>query len=182
MSSAAKVLPYYTYNEWKHWQDRWELIDGVPYAMSPSPLPKHQRIATALSFEFELILRKAKCSCSVYQPIDYKVAEDTILQPDLLIVCKPINKAFLDFPPALVVEILSPSTAMKDRNNKFTIYQQQQIPYYLIVDTDKEIIEVYSLNEEGIYTLQLSSPDGSYNFHLTEHCKSDVDLSNVWKQ
>jgi Uma2 family endonuclease len=182
MSPAAKVLPYYTYNEWKHWQDRWELIDGVPYAMSPSPLPKHQRIATAISVELEIMLRSEKCSCSVYQPIDYKVAEDTILQPDLLIVCKPIQKAFLDFPPALVVEILSPSTAMKDRNNKFTIYQQQKVPYYLIIDADKELIEVYELNAEGKYALQLVSPNAAFHFKLTENCSIDVMLNNIWQQ
>jgi Uma2 family endonuclease len=105
----------------------------VPYSMSPSPLPKHQRVANSLGLEFELALRKIKCQCSVYQPIDYKISDDTILQPDLLIVCQPINKSYLDFAPSLVVEILSPSTAMKDRNNKFNIYQQQEIPFYLIV-------------------------------------------------
>lgn len=180
MSSTAKILPYYTYNEWKHWQDRWELIDGVPYAMSPSPLPKHQRVAAALNFEMEFALRNNKCSCSVYQPIDYKIADDTILQPDLLIVCKPIHKSFLDFPPALVVEILSPSTAMKDRNNKFTIYQKQQIPYYLIVDTDKETIEIYQLNEELIYQQKDFVATESFTFKLTDDCSMSVVLQNIW--
>jgi Uma2 family endonuclease len=73
----------------------------------------------------------------VYDFIDIKVAEDTILQPDALVVCNEIIKPFLDFPAAIVVEVLSPSTAIKDRNNKFYIYQSQKIPYYIIVDTDK---------------------------------------------
>jgi Uma2 family endonuclease len=181
MASAAKILPYYTYNEWKHWQDRWELIDGVPYAMSPSPLPKHQRIAGLLNMEFELALRTSKCKCSVYQPIDYKISDDTILQPDLMIVCKPISKVFLDFPPALVVEILSPSTAMKDRNNKFNIYQQQHIPYYLMVDIEKEAVEIYTLNEQQQYQLTSFSPVAPFTFRVTDNCSIDVTLQNIWQ-
>lgn len=48
--------------------------------------------------------------------------EDTVVQPDVLIVCKPITKNFLDFPANLVVEILSPSTVLKDRNSKILLY------------------------------------------------------------
>lgn len=181
MSSTAKILPYYTYSEWVRWEDQWELIDGLPYAMSPSPLPKHQRVAVALSVEIELGLRAKKCSCKAYQPIDYKVTDDTILQPDLIVVCKPIQKAFLDFPPALVVEILSPSTAMKDRNNKYHIYEQQQIPYYLIVDTDKETVEIYSINEEKKYKQESFSSASPFTFHLDDGCSIDVNLQNIWQ-
>jgi Uma2 family endonuclease len=49
----------------------------------------------------------------VSQPVDYLVADDMILQPDILIVCKPIIKKYLDFPPTLVAEVLSPATALK---------------------------------------------------------------------
>jgi Uma2 family endonuclease len=181
MSSTAKILPYYTYNEWKHWQDRWELIHGVPYAMSPAPLPEHQRIAGLLNMEFELALRISKCKCSVYQPIDYKISDDTILQPDLMIVCKPISKAFLDFPPALVVEILSPSTAMKDRINKFNMYQQQLIPYYLMVDIEKEAVEIYMLNEQQHYQLTSFSAVEPFTFSLNDGCSINVTLQNIWQ-
>ena len=70
-------------------------------------------------------------------PIDYRVNEDTLLQPYLFIVCNPVMRKFISEPPALVVEILSPSTALKDRNNKFQIYETQKVPYYLIVDPVK---------------------------------------------
>ena len=79
------------------------------------------------------VLKKAGCSCKVYQPIYYKVADDTILNPDLLVVCKPITKQFLDFAPDLVTFFIW-APALKDRHTKFEIYQQQGIPYYLIID------------------------------------------------
>jgi len=59
-------------------------------------------------------LKKCK-NCRAMQPVDYKIGDDIVLQPDLLVVCKPINKPYLDFAPALVAEILSPATALKDR-------------------------------------------------------------------
>jgi hypothetical protein len=40
MSSAVKILPYYTYEDYVQWEGKWELIDGIPYAMSPAHTPK----------------------------------------------------------------------------------------------------------------------------------------------
>lgn len=80
--------------------------------MSPAPSPKHQWVVVNMVSELRAATRKSKCGrCKVYDFIDVKVEEDTILQPDASIVCKPIHKKFLDFPPSLVVEILSEATA-----------------------------------------------------------------------
>ena len=111
MSSAVKILPHYTYEDYCNWEGRWELIDGIPYAMSPAPIPGHQMIAANLIYEFKDAIKKNECRhCKVYDFIDVKISEDTILQPDVSIVCKPITKNFLDFPAALVVEILESLT------------------------------------------------------------------------
>ena len=96
MSNAFKILPHYTYEDYVQWEGKWEVIDGIPYAMSPSPMPKHQLISANLIAEFRQQLKKCT-TCKVYQPIDYLVAEDTILQPDMLIVCGEIVKKYLDF-------------------------------------------------------------------------------------
>ena len=178
MSSIVKILPHYTYDDWVNWEGQWELIDGIPYAMSPMPVPKHQRIAVALSSEFYNALKKCK-NCTVYQPIDYKVADDTILQPDIIIVCNAINKKFLDFPPALVVEILSPSTALKDRHSKFGIYEEQQIKYYLIISLEKEEVEIYTI-EDGTYQLKQTGRDFSYTFSFDADCTANVDFTEIW--
>lgn len=117
----------------------------------------------------------------MYDFIDIKVTEDTVVQPDAVVVCKDISKVFLDFPATLVVEILSPSTAMKDRNNKFTIYQTQKILYYIIIDVDKNEIEVYHLKEDGKYQLEKISTDLPYTFNLDAECSVDVVLNNIWE-
>jgi Uma2 family endonuclease len=178
MGSAIKILPHYTYEDYEQWEGRWEVIEGVPFAMSPQPVPKHQRIAANLTSEFISALKNCK-RCTVYQPIDYKIFDDTILQPDMLIVCKPINKKFLDFPPSLVVEILSPSTALKDRHTKFEIYQSQSIPYFIIISPDKEETEIYKIEDEN-YSLMQSGHCFSYTFNF-EDCAANIDFNEIWQ-
>jgi Uma2 family endonuclease len=177
MSGAIKILPHYTYSDYEQWEGQWELIEGIPYAMSPLPVPKHQKVATALSSEFTVALKKCE-ECTAYQPIDYRISDDTILQPDMLVVCGEITKKYLDFAPALVVEILSPSTALKDRHSKYGIYESQGIPYYLIISLDTEEVEVYRLNN-GNYSLQQKGKSFSYTFSLAE-CSATIDFNEIW--
>jgi Uma2 family endonuclease len=181
MSSAISILPYYTYDDYCKWEGRWEIIKGIPFAMSPAPSPRHQWLASNIIYELKDALKKIGCkNCKVYDFIDIHIHEDTIVQPDVLVVCKEITKPYLDFPAALVVEILSPSTAMKDRNNKFYIYQSQKIPYYLIIDPDKNTIEIFALNNEGKYEVATFVEAEPFRFDLDEDCKVDVVLSKIW--
>ena len=135
MSVPIRILPHYTYEDLCNWEGRWELIDGIPYAMSPMPIPKHQYIAANLAAEFRILMKKCK-PCKAYLPLDYVIENDIVVEPDLLIVCGEIKKKFLDFTPALVAEILSPSTALKDRHTKFGLYEEQGVKYYLIISPD----------------------------------------------
>ena len=178
MSIANKIIPHYTYDDWVHWEGKWELIEGHPIAMSPTPVPAHQRAAAEIITELTIAIRTAKCKkCRVYDSLDYKITEDTILVPDILIVCGNISKKYLDFPPVLVVEILSPSTALKDRHTKYELYAQQEVKFYLIVDTDKQAIEIYELNGKE-YQLQLEQ--GINTFQLADDCSIVPDFSNIF--
>ncbi|MEO5946972.1 MAG: Uma2 family endonuclease [Chitinophagaceae bacterium] len=177
MSGVVKILPHYTYDDYVHWEGKWELIDGVPYAMSPAPVPKHQTLAGNIHTEFRMKLKNCK-KCKVFQPIDYKVEEDTIFQPDMLIVFGEISKKYLDFPPALVVEILSPATEAKDRFTKFPVYQAKGIPYYIIIDPDLEEAEVYELIKEQ-YKMTARGKDIQHLFTIDD-CKADIDFKEIW--
>lgn len=175
---AAKILPHYTYEDWLNWEGRWELIEGFPYAMSPMPIPKHQIIANTLGAEFYIAL-KGCTECKVMQAIDYKIAHDTIIQPDILIVCKEIQEKYLDFPPSLVVEILSPSTALKDRHSKFEIYEKQKVAYYIIVNPQTEQVEVFSLKND-VYELAQQGDKFAFTFTFENECNATVDFSEIW--
>jgi Uma2 family endonuclease len=112
MSSAISILPHYTYDDYCKWEGRWEVINGIPYAMSPAPVPKHQWIASNIKYELKDALKRIGCrNCKVYDFIDILINDDTIVQPDAVVVCKEITKPYLDFAASLVVEVLSPSTA-----------------------------------------------------------------------
>lgn len=56
MGNVVRILPNYTYDDYIHWEGK-----CIPYAIAPLPLPKHQRIAAALNYEFIGAIKKAKC-------------------------------------------------------------------------------------------------------------------------
>jgi Uma2 family endonuclease len=177
MPIATKYRPHYTYEDYCQWEGRWELIEGMPYAMAPAPAPQHQRTSILLGSVFERATAGCK-NCKVYDPIDWKIADDTVVQPDLLIVCNEIKKAYLDFPPSLVSEILSPSTTSKDRNEKMELYLSQKVKYYIIVDPRFRKVEVYQFIN-GQYEPVAINPE-KYSFDLYEGCNAEVNLSEIW--
>jgi Uma2 family endonuclease len=172
MGSIRQILPHYTYEDYKLWQGRWEIIRGIAIAMSPMPNPRHQEISAALTEIMRVAIRESGCKkCRVYQPIDYLVKDDTVLNPDLLIVCQPIKGQYLDFTPSLIVEILSPSTALKDRNTKYDLYENEGVKYYIIVDPKDNTYEVYQLVNgmyERMYTNEFDLEGCQINFDIAE--------------
>ena len=177
MTEFENKVSNYNFEDYSKWKGRWDLIDGIPYAKVPMPSPKHQHLAGELHISLSNAIKEAQCKkCKVYQPIDLKINENTILNPDLLIVCKEIKKHFLDFPPNLVVEILSKSTETKDRISKFQIYQSFGIKYYIIVDPKTEKMEIYQLQPDGKYKLQ----DENTELVLMENCKINPDFKSIW--
>lgn len=181
MHPVSQILPHYTYGEYIQWEGRWELIYGIPYAMSPSPAPRHQRILGKVIHRLVDALEKSNCNeCAVYDFIDIKIDDDIVLQPDALIVCCEITKPYLDFPASLILEILSSSTALKDRNTKFQIYQAQGVKYYLIIDPDKSLLEIYKLSATSLFELQPHSIQESYPFLLDNDCIVKVNFSGIF--
>lgn len=171
---AKEYNEYYTVADWKNWQDNWELINGFPYCMSPSPTVHHQSINGNIIFQLLSKLQSCK-KCKAYLPIDWIINEDTVVQPDVLVVCKEITTKNLTFPPILIFEILSPSTAKKDKTVKFDLYQEQGVKYYCMVDAETKAIELFLL-VDGKYEKQ--NFDKNYTFEL-EDCKVDFDFGVI---
>ena len=105
-------------------------------------------------------------------------SEDTVVQPDILVVCKPIGENRLYDRPEIIFEILSPSTKQKDRTIKFDLYQEQKVPYYVLVNPDTEEVEIYILEQDTSYTLVHF--DSIFTFQLGE-CAIEIDFRNVWE-
>ena len=148
--AALKIedLPHYTYNDYAQWEGRWEIIHGVPYAMTPAPNLRHQRISQRIGAQLEILLKKCKY-CHALLPVDWKIEEDTVVQPDNMVVCgKDLDGKFLTIAPVLVFEILSPSTSRKDRILKYRLYQAAGVKYYCIIDPENNCAEVFRLVED----------------------------------
>jgi Uma2 family endonuclease len=145
--STLKYLPNYTVKDYNLWEGDWELIDGIPYSMSPSPVRKHQQLGSSLILQIGSAFKdqKEKCgNCNVFYELDWIVRDNTVLRPDIAITCDEIAD-FLTKPPVLIIEILSPSTALKDRHVKFDIYQQKGVKYYIIFDPNTKMKQIHVL-------------------------------------
>ncbi len=170
-------IPRYTYDDYKTWKDDWELIDGLPYSMSPSAVAKHQKIAGELFFQIKSRLNEDKCKdlCTPYYELDWVINESTIVRPDIAIICgqKPID--FISKVPYLIVEILSESSSYRDRIVKKELYEQQKVRYYIIADPDTKSTEIYELIDNKFRQTE------STGFNLTEECEISLDLTAIWE-
>lgn len=148
----------YTYKDYLTWDDeeRWELLDGIPYNMSPAPSRRHQECVGELYRFFGNYLENKKCRtyiapfevCLLLKDESHDDENiENVVQPDVLIVCdeEKLTERGCKGSPDLVVEVLSPATAKKDRNEKLKLYEQAEIKEYWIVDPVHETIEVFSL-------------------------------------
>jgi len=145
--SVAEIL-HYTYEDYCQWEGEWELIDGVPVSMAPAPVRIHQNIATEILFGLKSTLDEEAClECVLSYENDWKVNEETVLRPDIVLACEDEGEAYLTKAPKIIVEILSPSTAKKDETIKFDIYEAEGVQYYMLVYPDDLKAKVYSLKE-----------------------------------
>ncbi|MEA2073728.1 MAG: Uma2 family endonuclease [Campylobacterota bacterium] len=175
-------LPYYTYDDYKNWEGNdWELIYGQAYCMSPAPMLKHQAISNNIAWELKNALGEC-VKCKAYMPVDWKIAEDTVVQPDNSLIChEPQNEAYITKAPKIIFEILSKSTAKKDKGLKYDLYEKEGVSYYIIVDPTDEIAKVYEL-KDGRYIKVCDASDESVTFKLQECLESlEFDFSKIWE-
>ncbi len=157
MNTALKLKEKFTYANYCTWPDdeRWELIDGEPYDMSPAPVPRHQRALGKLFYQLESFL--ATKPCKVYPaPFDVRFSNadddkvDTVVQPDISVICdkNKIDERGCVGAPDLIVEILSASTAGRDEGEKFRLYQKHAVREYWIVNIWDKTVKSYSFDDK----------------------------------
>ncbi len=150
----------YTWRDYLAWpgDERFELVDGVAYAMSPAPRRRHQEVSGELFHQMYGALRDGPCHV-FNAPFDVKLSSDedddapTVVQPDVTVTCDSgkLTEQGMTGPPDLVVEVVSPESGLADRRRKFEVYQRFGVPEYWIVDHDEQVVEVYVLTAVGEY-------------------------------
>ena len=154
MPLARAADDRFTYDDYLAWPDdeRWELLDGEAWDMTPAPNFGHQRIVLRIGYLLEAALRGHRCVPCV-APVDVVLSDHTVVQPDVFVVCdrSKIRPAGVFGAPDLVVEVLSPSTGLKDRRTKRALYERHGVREYLLVDPDARYAERLHLEADGAY-------------------------------
>ena len=163
MGLAAKSkIERYNYSDYQEWPDheRWELIDGIAYDMSPAPSRKHQKILGELHRQISTYLLDK--TCDVYMaPFDVRFPGpgereeeiETVLQPDISVICDPAKldeKGCLGSPD-LIIEIVSPVTVRKDMREKLFTYEKFGVKEYWVIHPVDQILMVFKLLPDKKY-------------------------------
>jgi Uma2 family endonuclease len=166
--------PVYKYSDYVKWEGDWELIEGYPFAMAPSPFGKHQvvmgRLLQALNNELE------DCECEGYPELDWVINEKTVVRPDIAVYCEEIEK-YPTTTPKIIVEIVSESTAEKDEEIKFKLYEKEKVEYYVLVYPDFEKVKIYKL--DGKTYEKVYEGAGKFKFDL---CEIELDFGKIFKK
>ncbi|MCK4765370.1 MAG: Uma2 family endonuclease [Candidatus Aminicenantes bacterium] len=140
--------------------ERWELIEGVPFDMTPAPSRYHQEISINLSVVIKNFLKDKECM--IYAaPFDVRLPEgrqendetQTVVQPDISVICDPekLDDRGCVGAPDFIVEIVSPNTVKKDMKDKLLLYEKHGVPEYWVVHPAEHMVLVYKLDEQGRY-------------------------------
>ena len=131
---------------------RYELLDGDLVALS-SPEEFHQRISILLGSKLVQFAVEHSLGRIYHAPFDVVLSDMDVVQPDLIFVSNEradiITPANIQGAPDLVVEILSPSTAARDKTFKRSLYARHGITEYWMVDLTEKTITVLRLDERG---------------------------------
>ncbi len=137
--TSAKKEGKYNYRDYLSWPDeeRWEIISGIAYNMSPAPSIKHQRISRFIMRKIDSFLDDKPCEV-LAAPVDVILEEDSVVQPDIIVVCdkSKLGKNNCNGAPDLVIEILSNSTAYRDLTEKRLLYERSGVIEYWIINPD----------------------------------------------
>lgn len=157
-TSALKRGEKFTLAQRNAWPDneRWELIAGEAFAMSPAPRKQHQRLTLKLAKDIDSFLEGKPCEAYI-APFDVFLTDesdeaDTVVQPDVLVVCDPdkVQDDGVHGAPDLVAEVLSDSTAFKDLTQKKAAYERAGVKEYWVLNPESCSILLFVL-ENGRY-------------------------------
>ncbi len=154
MSQPAKIKSErYTYQDYKKWQDdeRWEIINGIAYNMTPAPKIKHQKISENIYFSMKNQIKSKNIQFNLFSaPTDVVFDDFNVVQPDIFIICdkNKIAEDNINGAPDLIIEIVSKSTELKDRREKKNLYEKFGVKEYVIIFPEREYLERYILESK----------------------------------
>lgn len=153
---------FFTYGDYAKWPDeeRWELIEGKAYDLTPTPYTDHQMILGECVFQFAQYCNGKTCE-TVISPLDVLLpkgdepdeAVDTVVQPDIMVVCdrSKCKEIGIRGAPDLLVEVFAPWTVYRDLALKLRLYERHNVRCYIMIDPWGKIATVRYLESPGRY-------------------------------
>ncbi|MBI2206649.1 MAG: Uma2 family endonuclease [Candidatus Rokubacteria bacterium] len=146
--TARIALTYRDYEALPNDGKRYEIHDGELY-VTATPTSDHQIVSVRLVTHLHLHVESRQLGIVLHAPLDVILADTTILQPDIVYLDRErrpaLHRRGVEGPPTLVVEILSPSTAVTDRGTKRQLCARYGVPYFWIVDLRARAVEAFVL-------------------------------------
>ncbi|PQJ36502.1 hypothetical protein BSZ35_14230 [Salinibacter sp. 10B] len=154
-------------------EERHEYVNGWLISMAAAATWSHSAITSNLDRELGLLLKETECRTASRDILVPFPETDRYAYPDLVVVCgEPAldpNRCDLLYNPAVVFEVLSPSTMDYDRGEKFARYRQlDSLQEYLLVAQDRPHVEHY-----------VRQDDGSWRFTETDGLDAEIDLPSL---
>ena len=159
---------------------RLELVDGE-IAVSPSPVPSHSNVILQLG---RILLDHVDANDlgEVYADVDTILDEYNVRRPDLLFFTKErrdlVGAKAMEGPPDLTVEVISPSSVIIDRDDKFGEYARAGVPHYWIIDPAEQTFEGYSLI--GSRYIATGKARGADSVSLPPFPSLVIPLAKLW--
>lgn len=186
------IEKYYTYADILSWEEdeRIEIINGNLYMMAP-PMRIHQDVSNALETQIQDFLKDKPCKM-YHAPFGVRLFEqdgdspeevDTVVEPDILVVCdlSKLDKYGCKGAPDFIIEILSPSTARHDRFVKLNLYQRAKVREYWIVDPLNNTVDVCLPDENGRMVVStIYTRNDAAKVNILPGCI--IDLSKVFPE
>ena len=173
------LLGQYTISDHRQWEGDWELIRGVPHAMTPSPSFDHQRLNGRIFRQLDEALDECP-QCRAIIETDFELTANTVLRPDCAVICYQPEGERLSRAPELVFEVVSPSSVKRDEILKPAIYQEEGGTWFVLIYPETLTAKVYRLIEHQ-YRKQADYSRESHLFELSK-CRIDFDFGFIWKK
>jgi len=177
----------FTYGDYLTWSDdeRWELLNGVAFNMTPAPSDAHQSVVVQLVLQIGNHLAGKPCvlRCAPYDvrlPVGDETDDDieTVVQPDIVVIC---DEAKLDArgcrgAPDFVIEVLSPSTTHRDLFEKADAYERHGVKEYWVIHPVERVVYIRRLGKNGKFApVQLQPGEGIVPVSVLKGLEIDLD-------
>ncbi|WP_457597412.1 Uma2 family endonuclease [Hydrogenimonas sp.] len=167
----------YTVADFNRWEGDWELIGGHPYAMSPFALPDHQWVSGQLLKSLMEALEGCE-TCYALMETEVAFDEETVVRPDVMVVCDVDLHSRIEKTPKLVFEVVSRQSAGRDERLKFDLYEKEGVTYYGLVYPDRKKCRLFGL-EGGRYVKVGDFFEEFHTFRI-DGCEATVDFKEIW--